>query len=337
MVKFNVMALLYPLKFTPIVHEKIWGGSYLYSKLGKGNSAEAKYGESWEISTVEGNISMVSNGYLAGNALDELIEIYMGELVGDAVYQKFGTVLPVLVKVIDANADLSIQVHPSDEVALKKHKSLGKTEMWYIMDAAPGATIIPGFEKEIIPEEFASSIKGPEIMDSLAVMPIFKGDVFYIPAGRVHALRTGTIVVEIQETSDVTYRIYDYNRKDDQGKERELHVQDALEVMDFSVPKTFKTKYELEENKPVNLAKSPFFTTNIININKAVKRDYYYLDSFVLLVCLEGNFTIQPEEGDPIEVALGESVMIPADTKETTFIPKGDVKILEVYYETEMN
>lgn len=333
---FNVMAALYPLKFAPILHEKIWGGNYLNSKLGKGDNPKARYGESWEISTVEGNVSVVSNGYLAGNQLDELIEIYMGDLVGDSVYQKFGTMLPILVKLIDANADLSIQVHPTDEVALTKHKSLGKTEMWYILDAAPGATIIPGFEKEISPEEFAKSVKGPEIMDSLAVLPIFKDDVFFIPAGRVHALRTGTIVAEIQQTSDITYRIYDYNRKDEAGNERELHVQDGLDVIDFSVPEAFKTKYDLEDNKPVNLAQSPFFTTNIIKINQTVKRDYYYLDSFVLLVCLEGGFSIQMEEGEAVEVKMGESVMIPADTKEVSYVPAGSAKMLEVYYETKL-
>lgn len=330
------MATLYPLKFSPLLHEKIWGGDYLFNKLGKGEDASKKYGESWEISTVEGNVSVVSNGFLAGNALDELIEVYMGDLVGDAIYEKYGTMLPILLKVIDANDDLSIQVHPSDEVALEKHGSLGKTEMWYILDAAPGATIIPGFEKQITPAEFEKSIKGPEIMDSLAVFPVQKEDVFFVPAGRVHALRKGTIVVEIQQSSDVTYRIYDYNRKDDQGNERELHVQDSMEVIDFSVTKSFKTKYELEDQKPTNLARSPFFTTNMLRITQTIQRDYYYLSSFVMFICIEGRFTIESEGNEAVEVSLGESVLIPAETREISLIPTGTARLLEVYYETEL-
>ncbi|MFB6343587.1 type I phosphomannose isomerase catalytic subunit [Saccharicrinis sp. FJH62] len=328
------MSLLYPIKFEPVLHEKIWGGSYLKEKLNKNAKENSKVGESLEISSVEGSVSVVSNGFLAGNPLDELIEVYMGDLVGDAVFEKFGTVIPLLIKFIDANADLSIQVHPDDEYAAEHHGKLGKNEMWYVMDAKPGAYIIPGFSKEVTREEVQKCIDDGNFEDILTKFPVKKGDVFMIPVGRVHALCAGVVVAEIQQTSDVTYRLYDYNRKDDNGNLRELHIEDSLNVIDYSKPEAFVTNYEPELNKAVNLQRNKYFTVNMLHLDQSIKRDYYLLDSFEIIMCVEGEAVIE-SENEPVTVKAGETVLIPAELREISFIPKGEAKLLEIYYEAD--
>ena len=328
--------MLYPLKFKPVYLEKIWGGNYHYRELKRKVKPDAKIGESWEISTVNNVDSEVVNGPLAGNTLSELIEVYMGELVGDVVYDIFGTFFPILIKIIDANEDLSVQVHPTDIVALEKHNSLGKSEMWYVLDAGENGQIIPGFAQKTSAEEFQSKIYGPEIYPFLNKINVKTGDVFYIPSGRVHSLCKGTVVVEIQEASDITYRIYDYNRKDYDGNERELHIKDALDVLDFQVKTDYKTNYELKKNVPVNIVSNIHFTSNLLDINQKVGRDYYTLDSFVIAGCLEGVISIETEGNDIVVLKKGEFALIPADIREVYYTPNEHAIYMEVYYESEI-
>lgn len=326
--------MLYPIKFKPILKETIWGGDYLYKELSKGNKPEAKVGETWEISSVEGNESQVVNGFLAGNTITELIEVYMGDLVGEKVYEKFGLELPVLIKIIDAQADLSIQVHPNEEQAKEKYNSHGKTEMWYVLDAAKDAKIIAGFEKSTTLNKVEKSIADNTVESLLRKDDANPGDVFFIPAGRVHALGAGSVVVEIQQTSDITFRVYDYDRRDAQGNARDLHVKESLEVMNVKAEENYKTSYEKEINKPANLAKCPYFSTNIFSFDKKLGRDYYYLDSYVILICTKGEFEIEYEGGESVSMKKGESVLLPAQVREYFFNPKTpEAEFIETYYE----
>jgi mannose-6-phosphate isomerase len=321
---------LYPLKFEPICLEKIWGGNRLKTLLGKKYNTK-NCGESWEISGVEGNISVVANGFLKGNDLSELIEIYMGDLVGDKVYEKFGNEFPLLIKFIDAQDDLSIQVHPNDELSKERHNAFGKTEMWYVVDAAEGALINSGFNQPVDREKYLEYFENGKLADLLKYDEAKVGDVFFIPAGRVHAIGKGSMVAEIQQTSDVTYRIFDYNRKDDKGNERELHTELALDAIDFTYLDEYKTKYTSELNKSTEIVSCKYFTTNILEFDKTVGKDYFQIDSFVIYITLEGNFEIETEAGKE-KVNLGESVLIPANIDLLKLNPlSGKVKLLEVY------
>ena len=321
---------LYPLKFEPICLEKIWGGNRLKTLLGKKYNSK-NCGESWEISGVEGNISVVSNGFLQGNDLNELIEIYMGDLVGDKVYEKFGNEFPLLIKFIDAQDDLSIQVHPNDELSKERHNAFGKTEMWYVVDAAEGALINSGFNQPVDREKYLEHLENGNLTDLLKYDLAEAGDVFFIPAGRVHAIGKGSLVAEIQQTSDVTYRIFDYNRKDDKGNLRELHTDLALDAIDFTFLAEYKTKYNTETNKSAEIVSCKYFTTNILEFDRAIEKDYNKIDSFVIYITLEGNFVIETEEGTE-KVVKGETLLIPASTEFVKLVPENEkVKLLEVY------
>lgn len=325
------MSDLYPIKFQPIFHEKIWGGQRMRTILNKDFGDRPNCGESWELSGVEGNISVVSNGFLAGNDLNELIEIYMGDLVGEKVYEKFGMEFPLLIKFIDANDDLSIQVHPNDKLSKERHNAYGKTEMWYVVGAEKGALINSGFNQELDREKYLQYFNSGKLMDLLHFDEVTSGDVFFIPAGRVHAIGKGCLVAEIQQTSDVTYRIFDYNRKDDKGNERELHTDLALDAIDFSYSKEYKTEYSTELNTPVELASCQYFTTNLIEFDHELDKDYIDLDSFVIYMTLEGSFEIKTEGGTEI-AKMGETVLIPANLESVQLKPlSGKVKILEVF------
>ena len=324
------MSGLYPLKFESICLEKIWGGNRLKTLLNKKYDTK-NCGESWEISGVEGNISIVANGFLKGNDLSELIEIYMGDLVGDKVYEKFGNEFPLLIKFIDAQDDLSIQVHPNDELSKERHNAFGKTEMWYVLDAAKGSLINSGFNQPVDKEKYLEYLENGELIDLLKYDEAKVGDVFFIPAGRVHAIGKGSMVAEIQQTSDVTYRIFDYNRKDDKGNERELHTELALDAIDFSYLDDYKTVYKTELNKSVEIVKCEYFTTNIIELNQPVEKDYSLLDSFVIYINIDGDFKIETEEGT-LEVAKGETILVPASLEFIKLNPASDkVRLLEVY------
>ncbi|WP_321318532.1 type I phosphomannose isomerase catalytic subunit [Labilibaculum sp.] len=321
---------LYPLKFTPILKDKIWGGNKLKTVLNKDFSPLPNAGESWEISGVEGDISVVSNGFLAGNNLEELIEIYMGDLVGDHVYENFGIEFPLLIKFIDANDVLSIQVHPDDELSKERHNAYGKTEMWYVIEADKGSELIVGFNQNISKEEYLAKLKEGKLEEILNNAPVKEGSCFFIPAGRVHAIGKGILLAEIQQTSDVTYRIYDFNRTDDAGNPRELHTELAVDAIDYSFEKKYETSYQTEINKTSELVRCPYFTTNILEFDKAQEKDYIELDSFVIYMCLEGEMIITCGE-DSLTVEKGESVLIPAIINNLTLTPKTKTKILEVY------
>ena len=325
------MSDLYPLKFKPIYLDKIWGGNRIKTVLNKDFGDLPNCGESWEISGVEGNISVVENGFLAENNLQELVEIYMGDLVGDKIYKKFGDEFPLLIKFIDAQQDLSIQVHPNDELSKKRHNAYGKTEMWYVIDAEKDALINSGFNGEVTKEQYLRHAKDGTLTDLLHYDKVTEGDVFFIPAGRVHAIGKGILVAEIQQTSDITYRIFDYNRKDDKGNLRELHTDLAIDAIDFSYLDEYKTKYSVERNKSSELVSCKYFTTNILEFDTIIDKDYNQLDSFIIYISLEGDFEIEYEE-KTVRVNKGETVLIPASLETFQLKPlTKKVKTLEVY------
>jgi len=324
------MSSLYPLKFTPICLEKIWGGNRLKTLLNKKYDAK-NCGESWEVSGVEGNISVVANGFLKGNNLAELVEIYMGDLVGEKVYEKFGNEFPLLIKFIDPQDDLSIQVHPNDELSKERHNAFGKTEMWYVVDVAEGALINSGFNQPVDREKYIEYLENGNLAELLKYDEVKVGDVFFIPAGRVHAIGKGSMVTEIQQTSDVTYRIFDYNRTDEKGNLRELHNDLALDAIDFSYLDDYKTKYTPVINRSTEIVSCKYFTTNILEFDKTIEKDYFQIDSFVIYITLEGNFEIETEAGTE-KVDKGETVLIPANIDILKIKPVSKkVKLLEVY------
>ncbi len=324
------MSLLYPLKFKPIFKEKIWGGDKTNSHLGLDYSPLANCGEVWALSGVKGNPSIVENGFLVENELNELVEMYMDDLVGERVFKKFGKEFPILIKFIDANDDLSIQVHPDDVLAKKRKVGKGKSEMWYIMQADEGAELISGFNRKTDKETYLKYLKSKTLKEILNVEKVKADDVFYIPAGRVHALGPGILLAEIQQTSDITYRIYDWDRVDTEGKSRELHTDLALDAIDFSVSENYKTNYSKKLNTTATLVDKPCFTTNLIHINKTIGKDYSEKDSFIIYVCVEGAFELQ-YSGGKMDIKMGETVLIPAMMEDIIINPKPETKILEVF------
>ncbi len=322
---------LYPLKFAPIYKDKIWGGNKIKLVLNKDYGSLPNCGESWELSGVEGNVSMVTNGYLAGNSLEELIEIYMGDLVGEKTFDTYGIEFPLLIKFIDANDDLSIQVHPDDKLSGERHNAYGKTEMWYVMQADKGSKLQSGFNQAVDQDKYLFKLEHNELADILNFEEVTSGDVFFIPAGRVHAIGKGILLAEIQQTSDITYRIYDYDRRDDQGNPRELHTDLALDAIDYTLSPEYKTNYSSKTNESVELAKCKYFTTNLLELDSAIDKDYNKLDSFVIYVCLEGELLIETESGSE-SVQKGETILIPASIENVQLKPQSaSVKLLEVY------
>jgi mannose-6-phosphate isomerase len=318
---------LYPLKFKPILKDKIWGGSGLRDVLGK--NASGKAGESWEISSVTDEVSVVENGFLAGNNLEELVEVYMGDLVGEKIYEKYGLVFPLLIKFIDASDFLSIQVHPDDGLAKTRHNSFGKTEMWYIVDSK-GGELITGFNREMDKEQYLKHFKGGTLKEILKYVEVSSGDIYFIPAGRIHAIGAGVLLAEIQQTSDVTYRIYDWDRLDDQGKSRELHTGMALDAIDFQYHPDTKTHYQALKNNTVIAVDSPFFTTGVIKLDKPVEKDFNLIDSFIIYMCMEGEAGIS-YPGGVEKIKKGETILIPAEMKNLAIVPTVPTTLLEVY------
>ena len=325
------MKNLYPLKFRPIYKERIWGGDKMPTLLNK-NYSLAYCGESWELSGVQDDISIVLNGFLKGNNLEELIEVYMDELVGGKIYDKFGTEFPLLIKYIDANDRLSIQVHPDDELSKERHGAFGKTEMWYVVQAEEGAELISGFNRTIDRDSYLIALQNDQLENLLQFDPVKQGDVFFIPAGRVHAIGKGIVVAEIQQTSDVTYRIFDFNRVDDKGNARELHTDLALDAIDFKHHKTGHTSYQPKVNEPVELASCNYFTTNLLQLTQDLERDFSAIDSFVIYLCLEGVYNIH-WESELITVQKGETLLVPASIENFVLKPQNGVeaKLIEVY------
>ena len=322
---------MYPLKFEPILKQTLWGGEKIipFKHL---NETLSNVGESWEVSAVEGSESVVANGPEKGMTLPEMVRRHKEELVGEANYARFGEKFPLLIKFIDAKLDLSIQVHPDDALAKKRHNSFGKNEMWYVISADPGAKLISGFSQEITPKEYKERVHDGTFAEVLQSCPIQPGDVFYVPAGRVHGIGAGAFVAEIQQTSDITYRIYDYNRKDKNGKTRELHTAQAVDAINFSdVQDDFRTAYDRIQNEPVEVVACPYFTTSVYDMTEEITCDYSELDSFVIFICVEGSCRLTDNEGHEISLQAGETILLPASTQNVTIVPDGHVKLLETY------
>lgn len=320
--------MLYPLKFKPLYKERIWGGRRMAEAFGKKLPEGKKIGESWELSGVEGNLSVVSNGKLAGNNIEELIEVYMGDLVGDSVYEKFGLEFPLLIKFIDAADVLSIQVHPDDKLAAERHNAYGKTEMWYVLDNDPGAELCLGFNRKVSREEYLESVKNgnlPELLDRVKVKP---DDAYFIPAGTIHAIGKGLLVAEIQQTSDITYRVFDWNRVDDNGNPRELHTELAVDAINFGDHEEYNVTVSPKKGEAAQMQSCPYFASSVLSVNGEMVRPYVELDSFVIYICLEGKADLVWEKGRET-IKKGETMLIPAEIDEITF--EGDAKIIEVY------
>lgn len=315
--------------FNPIFKTIIWGGDKIAPFKGEVTD-RLNIGESWEISGVEGSESTVASGPDAGLTLSELLYRYGASLLGKKNYQKYGDTFPLLIKFIDARQDLSVQVHPTDELARERGGKFGKTEMWYVLGAEKDARLANGFNREVKPEEYARLVETGEIMDVLNFNKIAPGEVYFIPAGRVHAIGAGCFVAEIQETSDITYRLYDYKRKDKDGNERQLHTEEAFAAINFSDTEGRPVDYEIHPDIPVNVVTSPFFTTNIWKIDHKVMRDYSEWDTFVAIVCTKGAAMLTTDK-DSLKVKGGTSVLIPASCKSLVIEPEGEFEALETY------
>lgn len=315
--------------FNPIYKEKIWGGNSILKYKGLEQN-EAPIGESWELSGEPGNESVVTNGKDKGLNLTELIDKYGATLLGQQNFQQYGGRFPLLVKFLDATQPLSVQVHPNDEMANRKGFPFGKTEMWYVVGAQPDSEISVGFNRPLSAEEYTKIANSDEIENCLAKHKIRKGDTFFIPAGRVHALGSGAFIMEVQQSSDLTYRIYDYGRRDSEGNLRELHTDLALEAINFDDRENPKVNYTPKTNIPVNLIDSTFFTVNALNLDQEIIRDYSERDSFVILVVTEGVVIFTTNE-DSLTVKAGTTVLLPASTNQLTIKPLQQSTVVETY------
>jgi mannose-6-phosphate isomerase len=316
--------MLYPIKFAPILKEKIWGGQKLKTLLNKASDLP-NIGESWEISDVEGDTSIVSNGSLIGKSLKDLLETYKSDLLGEKNYKVFGNKFPLLIKFIDAKEDLSIQLHPNDQLAAKRHNSFGKTEMWYVMQADENARLVVGFKDKTNKQVYQEHIKNKTLVAILNETPVEKGDAFFLETGTVHAIGAGVLIAEIQQTSDITYRLYDWDRVDANGVGRELHTDLALDAINFETTNT-KLQYENALNKSVNIVSCPFFETHILNISgtynwKKTK------ESFTVFMCTEGNFSINMSDFQA-SFKKGDTILIPATIANFEII--GATSLLEI-------
>ena len=330
------MSELYPLKFIPILKETIWGGDSLAIRYHKKADPVVNIGESWELSAISDNLSVVSNGFLAGNNIEELIEVYMGDITGDALFDKFGNEFPLLIKLIEARKDLSIQVHPGNDLAKKRHKAYGKTEMWYILESWNDSKIYTGFTEPVNRETYLKALKSGGLAGLMNIENSTPGDVFFTPAGRIHAIGAGNLLVEIQQTSDITYRVFDWNRTGADGKTRELHTELALDAIDFKASGKNKIIKTPVLNKTENLINCEFFTTNIISFNELISKDYNLIDSFVIYLCTEGEFLIR-WDGNSEPVIKGETVLLPAMIKEVILEPFPEAKLLEIFIIENIN
>ena len=315
------------IKFEPLLKQTLWGGDKIipFKHL---NETLENVGESWEISGVKDNETIVSEGEYKGKSLNQLVRELKGKLVGQENYERFGDEFPLLIKFIDARQDLSIQVHPTDEIAHRQGKTRGKTEMWYALESAPGAQLYNGLKQQITPEQYKQMVENDTITDALARYEVNEGDVFFIPAGRIHAIGAGCFVAEIQQTSDVTYRIYDFKRKDKNGNYRELHTQLASESINYTVLPNYRAEYTPVKNEGIQVATCPYFTTAVYDLTEPMTLDYTELDSFVILIGVggEGKLTCNGEE---MPFQTGDTVLLPATTEEVKV--EGEIKFLETY------
>lgn len=320
--------LNYPIRFEPILKEKIWGGNKLRNILNKDSNRE-DLGESWEISGLKGDISVVANGPLKGKTLNDLLVEYKERLLGEKNFKKFGAEFPLLIKFIDAKTELSVQLHPNDEIARKRHNSFGKTEMWYIMQADEGAEINIGFKKSISEAEYLEHLNSGKITNLLNFEKVKKGDSFFINPGKVHAIGAGVLLAEIQQTSDITYRIYDWGRIDSEGKSRELHTDLALDAIDFERKEDFRNKYSRIKNHSTNIASCEYFTTNFLPVNGNIVKDYSHLDSFVIYMCVSGEAEVTVGENSE-KIIQGQTLLIPAENNQVQITSEG-AELLEIF------
>lgn len=321
---------MYPLKFRPILKSLIWGGEKIAPY--KGITTDQKnIGESWELSGVRGDESVVSEGEYAGRNIADLLSEFKGSLIGKKNYERFGNEFPLLIKFIDAKQDLSIQVHPDDALAMKRHNSKGKTEMWYVVDADEGAHLRSGFAKKVTPAEYEKSVEDNTIIDILADYKVRPGDLFFLPAGRVHSIGAGSFIAEIQQTSNITYRIYDFNRLGADGKPRELHTSLAKDAIDYTVLPDYRSSYSVKKNAETPLISCPYFITSLYELDAPVSRDMSGLDSFMVVICVEGEGSVTDGNGNTVSIRRGETVLLPATSGNVCFTPKGSMKLLTSY------
>ena len=323
---------LYPLLFEPNLHPVVWGGHQLQPYKGLA-ATDDPIGESWEVSVVPGSTSIISNGEWAGRSLVDVVSEYPEAILGKSVNEKYHGQLPLLVKFIDAKRDLSIQVHPNDEMAMREHGKMGKSEMWYIIKAEEGSHLYAGFSKEITPIEYQRRITDGTITEVLADHQVKAGDVFYLPAGRVHAICGGILLAEVQQSSDVTYRIYDYNRPGMDGKPRELHTKLAAKALDYHVEKNYRTEYAATNNRAIQIIDSPDFDVRIMEIALPFHRNLLKYDSFIISMCIEGDCKIHVRStGDEITLRAGHSTLIPAAIADYDVTPlKGRTRLLDAF------
>ncbi|MFB9054852.1 type I phosphomannose isomerase catalytic subunit [Formosa undariae] len=319
--------LVYPIKFSPILKEKIWGGEKLKSLLNK-NSNATDVGESWEISDVEGEPSVVANGALKGKSLKDLLETYKEDFIGVQNYRIFKNKFPLLIKYIDAKQDLSIQLHPNDELAAKRHNSFGKTEMWYVMQADENSELIVGFKDKVTPANYLEHLEHKTLPKILNTERVNTGDTFFIEVGRVHAIGAGVMLAEIQQTSDITYRVYDWERVDKEGNERELHTELALDAIDFEMADDFKVTYEKIKNESNEMVSCPYFTTSFLEVTETLSKKNIR-DSFLIYMCVEGEAEITVN-GISETIKMGETILLPAAV-EAFQINSKQAKLLEVF------
>ena len=324
------MKINYPIKFEPILKDKIWGGEKLKTLFNK-KSTRNDIGESWEISDVNSNVSVVSNGDLKGTSLKTLLNTYGADLVGEKVYNAFGNDFPLLIKFIDAKEALSIQVHPNDELAKARHNSFGKTEMWYVMQAEDEGNLIVGFNKNSSKEEYVKHLEDKSLLDILNVEKVKKGDVYFIPTGRIHAIGAGVLLAEIQQTSDITYRVYDWDRVDNEGNSRALHTEMALDANDYSAQEEYATSYKKEVNKATQIVDCKYFTTNLIVVDGEVSRNNGKIDSFKIYMCVDGEVIIKYNDLKEVKSLKGETVLMPATFKDYQFVSSEKSELLEVF------
>ena len=328
----------YPLLFKPNLHTVVWGGNRLRPYKGLTPSSEP-IGESWEVSAVPTSASIVSNGPLAGNDLISVVHQQGAALLGQAVYKRYGGELPLLVKFIDAAADLSIQVHPNDELARKRHNKNGKTECWYIIDAQPGAYLYAGLKESISRYEYQRRVEDGTICDVLARHEVHPGDVFYLPAGRIHAICGGILLAEVQQSSDVTYRIFDYNRPGLDGKPRELHTELALDAIDFNVEDDYRTRYNETPDRANPCIESPFFKVRVVDTTIPFHRNLIKYDSFIITMCIEGDCELRVRQtGDSVRLRQGHSCLVPACIADYDVIPcnpESHTRLLDAYIDNK--
>tara|TARA_B110000879_G_scaffold104643_1_gene141129 strand:+ start:4014 stop:4976 length:963 start_codon:yes stop_codon:yes gene_type:complete len=319
--------MLYPLKFQPILKDKIWGGQKLQQILNKPTSS-TEAGESWEISDVEGDTSVVSNGTMTGTSLKSLMELHTTDLLGHKNFQQFGTKFPLLIKFIDAKSDLSVQLHPNDALAKARHNSFGKTEMWYVVQADPDSNLIVGFNQPMTKELYLKHLEAKTLESILNFDTVEAGDTYFIEVGRIHAIGAGVLLAEIQQTSDITYRVYDWDRVDSKGNHRELHNDIALEAFDFDMPDNYRVNYSRDAQTSTELVSCPYFTTNVLEVKTSLLVENNH-DSFMIYMCVEGSAIVKIE-GHQTEFSKGETVLIPAGIKSFS-ISANHAKLLEVY------